>query len=141
MLSGMGSDGLKIRAEIDRESVRGLLLANGGGAVALLALLPVVLANNTPLARFVLIGLLTFHSGIFLAVLHNRLRRICSMVWERHEYNPPPGRLLRIPRTNYYLLRFREPTVCALSWLCMSLSLAAFLLGGIVVFVGGWLSL
>ncbi len=37
--------GLEIRAQIDTEVVKGLLLLNGGGAVALLALLPTVIGK------------------------------------------------------------------------------------------------
>ncbi len=50
--------GLEIRAQIDTEVVKGLLLLNGGGAVALLALLPAVIGKPgfEPLSRAILGG-------------------------------------------------------------------------------------
>ena len=46
----MVSEGLKIRAQIDSESVRHVMLVNGGGSVALIALLPNVLYTPLVLA-------------------------------------------------------------------------------------------
>lgn len=40
--------GLEIRAQIDSENVKGLLLINGGGAVALIAFLPAVIGKPEP---------------------------------------------------------------------------------------------
>jgi len=48
----MVSEGVKIRAQIDTESVRNVMLINGGGSVALLALLPAILGTPTFLGCF-----------------------------------------------------------------------------------------
>ena len=77
------SKGLEIRAQIDSEQVKGLLLINGGAAVALLAFLPTIFGkpNLGPLVDSVLWALGVFQVGIVMAVAHNRLRRVCSLLW------------------------------------------------------------
>ncbi len=101
--------GLEIRAQIDTENVKGLLLINGGGAIALLAFLPSVLgkAEYESLARAILWGLLIFQVGLVAAVIHNRLRRICSLTYERRQYRPPPCKFLG--------MKLREPCICHVS--------------------------
>ncbi len=125
------TNGLQIRAQIDSELVRGLLLINGGGAVALLALLPTIIdkPDFAPLSRAILYGLLAYLFGLTSAVLHNRLRRVCSLVFEAHEYKPPPGKILGIS--------VGRPTVCFVSVAFMWASLVCFLGGGFIVFFGG----
>ena len=90
------TEGLKIRAVIDGEVVKGLLLINGGGAVALLAFLQVVLGKPqyNALANAVLNGLMIFAFGLVFAIAHNRLRRLCSHKHDMHNYDPPGGKLL-----------------------------------------------
>lgn len=123
--------GLEIRAQIDTENVKGLLLINGGAAIALLAFLPAVIDKPefVALARAVLWSLLVFQLGLLFAIVHNRLRRVCSLEYEHHEYKPPQCTLLGF--------KLREPCVCMRSTLCMWLSVAAFGIGGINVFLGG----
>ena len=127
--------GLEIRAQIDTVNVKGLLLINGGAAVALLAFLPTVL--NKPgyesLARGNLWALLIFQAGLVAAVVHNRLRRICSLRHEQHKYQPPPCKL--------FGKTLREPCTCHGSILFMWLSVAAFVAGSVTVFFGGLHSL
>jgi hypothetical protein len=103
------ANGKEGRERIDTETVRALLLINGGGAVALLALLPSLLAKNefAFLAIAVLIGVLLFMCGLVCAVIHNQLRRECSRIYELHSMRPPPGKLFGIS--------LRQPTVCFLS--------------------------
>lgn len=129
------TEGLKIRSEIDAENVKGLLLINGGAAVALLAFLPHVLDKPEfePLARAILWGLLFFQAGLIFAVAHNRLRRKCSLVYEQHNYNPPSCEVLSF--------KLREPCICRASIVLMWLSVVAFCGGGITVFAGGLESL
>ena len=83
--------GLEIRAQIDTEVVKGLLLINGGGAIALLAFLPTILKEPKyeALTMAVLYALLCFLVGLFSAVIHNRLRRVCSLTYERYRMKPP----------------------------------------------------
>ena len=85
----MVSEGVKIRAQIDTESVRNVMLVNGGGSVALLALLPAVL--GTPLVSAVLATLAIWLIGLTLAVTHSVLRRKCMHVHEAHNMMPPAG--------------------------------------------------
>lgn len=129
------TDGLNIRAEIDAENVKGLLLINGGAAIALLAFLPHVLGKPeyVALARAILWGLVVFQAGLLFAVMHNRLRRKCSLVYEQHSYRPPPCEVLGH--------KLSEPCVCRASNIFMWLSVVAFCAGGATVFVGGLQSL
>lgn len=122
------TEGLKIRATIDADVVKGLLMINGGGAVALLAFLPVVLGESDykALANAVLWGLLIFPAGLVFAVIHNRLRRECSHVHDLHGYQPPPGKILGIT--------LKQPTVCWFSKFFMVLSLGAFIVAILVIF-------
>lgn len=123
------TSGLEIRAQIDTENVKGLLLINGGGAVALLAFFPAILGKPQfePLLRAVVWALLTFHVGIVGAVIHNRLRRVCSLHYERHRYSPPPCK--SIPSW-LKIERLKQPCVCLRSLLFMWLSVICFVSGG-----------
>lgn len=60
------ADGRETRAGIDSETVRGLLLINGGGAVALLAFLPGILQKPEfeSLARASIWGVFIFQLGL-----------------------------------------------------------------------------
>src|SRR6056297_900419 len=126
MASGSGgnpqglSDGAKIRAQIDAESVRAVLLINGGGSVALLALLPAVL--GTPLVTAVLGTLAVWLVGLAFAAIHSVLRRKCSLVHEHHAMRPPPGR----PRLG---IKPGKPWVCWWAWQLLYASIVAFLVG------------
>jgi len=122
--------GLEIRAQIDTENVKGLLLVNGGGAVALLAFLPYVLGRPgyEAIARAIIWSLGIYQIGLVSAVIHNRLRRICSLTYERHQYQPPVCKFLGF--------KLREPCVCHWSILFMGLSVIAFCLAGFLVFKG-----
>lgn len=128
------TSGLEIRAQIDTENLKGLLLVNGGGAVAFLTFLPTILGKPcyAPLAQAMLEGLLSCQLGLVFALVHNRLRRICSLTYEQHRYRPPPCRII-----SFYWLKSKEPCVCHASILFMWLSLGAFLLAGILVLIGG----
>ena len=121
------SKGVEIRSQIDTETVRALLLINGGGAVALLSLLPSILGKDgyDELAQAILVGLLLFMVGLTLAAIHNQLRRMCSLHYEQHAMRPPAGRLLG--------LSLRRPTVCFLSLAFMWLSISAFFFAGAYV--------
>jgi hypothetical protein len=120
----MISDGVKIRAQIDAESVRNVMLVNGGGSVALLALLPSVL--GTPLVIAVLCSLSIWLLGLTFAVIHSVLRRKCSLVFERHDMRPPPGcRKLGINPG--------RPWVCWWSRSCLNAAIVAFVLGGLTM--------
>jgi hypothetical protein len=124
------SEGVKTRAQIDTEVARGLLLANGGGAVALLAFLPTAFEKQAlrPLALPVLAALFIFHVGIVAALIHSHYRRRCSQIYDAYAFRPPPGKLFgRV---------LGEPTVCWASWKWMWASIVLFLMGGSTVFVG-----
>jgi hypothetical protein len=127
--------GLEIRAQIDTENVKGLLIVNGGAAVALLAFLPGILDKHDYefLARAILWALLVFQGGLIFAIIHNRLRRICSLRYEQYNYQPPACVVFGIKLT--------EPCVCRGSMIFMWLSVVAFAVGGFTVFLGGLTSL
>jgi hypothetical protein len=127
--------GLEIRAQIDAENAKGLLLINGGAAIALLAFLPAILDKTgyEVLTRGVLWALFALQFGLLLAVAHNSLRRTCSLEWERHGYKPPAWRFLR-----YEVVR---PRVCWVSDAALWLSVAAFIAAGVSVFACGLYSL
>ncbi len=133
----MTSKWVEIRAQIDTELVKGLLVINGGGSVALLAFLPVILGKPeyAPLAKAVLWGLLSFQVGLVSAVIHNRLMRVCSLEFEKHNYIPPPCKVFPIS-----LFKFKNdaPCVCRVSIIFMWSSILAFLLAGILVINGGF---
>jgi len=125
--------GLEIRAQIDSENAKGLLIINGGAAVALLAFLPSILGKSglESVARSILLALCVFLIGLTAAVIHNRLRRICSLEYESNGFKPMPCRFLPA-----WFLR-REPCVCTASTAFMWCSLIAFIAGGAIVAYGG----
>lgn len=120
----MVSEGVKIRAQIDTESVRNVMLVNGGGSVALLALLPTIL--GTQLVFAVLLTLAIWLFGLTLAVTHSVLRRKCSLVHEKYGMNPPSG----MPRLR---INPKQPWVCWWAWQCLYASIVTFLIGGILM--------
>jgi hypothetical protein len=67
------SKGVELRAQIDTETVKGLLAVNGGGAVAMMAFLPSILSKPEfwQLTQGILIALLLFPTGMLCALLHN----------------------------------------------------------------------
>ncbi|WP_162628876.1 hypothetical protein [Marinobacter bohaiensis] len=79
------ASGREIRSNIDTENVKGLLLINGGGAIALLAFLPSILGieEYRDLVRAVVWGIMGFQVGLVTAVMHNFWRRRCSLAWEQ----------------------------------------------------------
>lgn len=122
----MTSEGVKIRAQIDSESVRNVMIVNGGGSVALIALLPNIL--YTPLVLAVLLTLSAWLIGLTLAVVHSVLRRKCSLVFEQNNMDPPAGE----PR---FGIKPKEPWVCWWSLKTMYASIAAFVVGGAIMVV------
>ena len=112
------------RAEIDNLTVKSLLTINGGGAVAILAFLPVVFEERglEGLFPWILGSLLALIVGLGLAVLHNHLRRRCS---EAHQFSAPDRR----KDDNF--------PVCLWSWRAMRVSGGCFVLAGLLVVLGG----
>jgi hypothetical protein len=125
------ADQVGVRAQTDTESMRGLLVANGGGAVALLAALTAILDRDgyEPLAKAMLIGLFVMMLGVVLAVVHNHFRRLCSLEYQVHNMNPPNGTI--------FGMQLWAPTVCCVSIVCMWLSVATFLAAGSYVAISG----
>lgn len=131
--------GKNARLQIDSETVRALLIVNGGGAVALLALLPSIIdtAVYRPLVYGALIALLSFVIGLLSAVLHSHLRRRCDLAYERAQSNSP-----NVPLPcQFFGMTFREPCVCEASKFFMWLSISAFGLGGLAVVISGFIAL
>jgi uncharacterized membrane protein len=118
------ASGIDRRAQMDAETVKALLLINGGGAVALLSFFTAIVGKpgHESLARSVLFAVVGMMLGLVFAVLHNHYRRKCSLHHERHNYKPPAGTL--------FGYRLSRPRVCWLSLAFMRASLIAFLLSG-----------
>jgi hypothetical protein len=132
---------METRSKMDQEGIRGLLVINGGGAVALLALFQALLDKpGTEAFRApVLWGLACFLLGMVAAVVHNRLARECSLEWEIADSSSPQGFSEGCPRRWIAWLSPRpEPCVCCFSQAAMWLSLGLFIVGGGVVLVGGF---
>jgi hypothetical protein len=123
--------GIERRSQIDTETFKALLLINGGGAVALLSILASILEkdNLKSLARAILVGLLILMAGLASAIIHNHLRRRCSLIYEQHQMNPPKGQVLGIS--------LPSPTVCFFSWLFMWGSVLAFVSAGALIAIVG----
>jgi len=123
------ADGRETRAKIDSETVRGLLLINGGGAVALLAFLPGVIQKPEleELARAIIWSVFIFQFGLVFAVVYNRLRRLCSLEYSRKE----------LKKCVLFKRQLEQPCVCHWSITFMWASILAFLLAGVIVLLAG----
>ena len=121
------ASGVEIRAAIDTENLIGLLLINGGGAVALLAFLPIILGKDgyRILVRAVVWGLLCFQIGLISAVIHNHLRRRCSLAREAKK-----------PKFTFRGKSLFEPCICYWSHEFMFVSAVGFVIAGVVIFFG-----
>jgi hypothetical protein len=73
------SNGVNSRALIDTETVKGLLLINSGGAVALLSVFSALVGKEgfDPLLSSVLWAVAGMMVGLVCAILHNHYRRMC----------------------------------------------------------------
>jgi len=123
--------GLEIRAQIDAETAKALLFINGGGVVAMLALVPAFLTHPgwERIAWAILWGVLILTFGLLFAVLHNLCQRRCSLVYQQNQMNPP--------RWTFIGIRFSEPRACVFSKVWLGLSLAAFVSAGFFVTIYG----
>lgn len=121
------SGSVERRAQIDTETYKGLLVINGGGAVALLSFLAAILnrPNVSPLVHAALFGVVVLTFGLVFAVVHNYLRRHCDLTYELHSMRPPKGQL--------FGFKLPEPTVCFCSRTCMWLSLGSFAVACLIV--------
>ena len=118
------TSGVERRSQIDTETVKALLLINGGGAIALLTTFSQIIGKSgyEKLAPAILIAILFLIFGLMCAVVHNRLRRMCSLHYEHHNMRPPRGRL--------FGFELWEPTICSISTVFLWLSVAAFIFAG-----------
>jgi hypothetical protein len=121
------ADGHEIRAQIDTEQVRALQVINGGSAAGLMTLLPRVMESPElyPLAFSMVIAIGFVGCGLFATLVHNRLRRKCSLEYAKKEER-------RQPPTESRLLKAcasvpDEPRVCTISVIWMWSSMLLFL--------------
>ncbi|MFA4992649.1 MAG: hypothetical protein WC571_01635 [Candidatus Omnitrophota bacterium] len=121
-------DEKEIRAQIDTENVKGLLLINGGGSVALLAFLPSILdkPKYEILTVAILWGLFLFQIGLAATLIHNHLRRRCSLAYQ-----------CNIPKVKFMGFGLAEPWICHFSYIFMIISYICFISAGILIFQGG----
>jgi hypothetical protein len=127
------TSGMETRAQMDTENFKALLVLNGGGALALLTLLQFVLGNPAYRAmnRPIVLALALLSTGLVCAFVYNRLRRKCSLEYERYGLGSPA----ELPNPCGRFLRFNleEPCVCHVSIAFMWVSLAFFVLAVVVV--------
>lgn len=116
-----------LRADMDKDVSRGLMIINGGAAVSLLAFLQSIAKESSlhGISPYILSALLTFSIGLFLAVLHTHFRRRCTEL----SYGFSGGMELLIQ------------TPCLIAVASMIGSFILFLVGVIIVFTGGMLHL
>ena len=117
-------NGVDRRAIIDTETFKGLLIINGGGAVAMLGFLSTIIDRPgfQQLSRAILWSVILLALGLAAAVAHNHFRRRCSSLYERYRKDnrePPKGKLLGVA--------LWAPTVCSVEQVLMWLSLGAFI--------------
>lgn len=125
------SNGVDRRAQIDIETVKGLLLVNGGGAVALLSVFSALVGREglEPLLSAVLWAVFGMMLGSVCAIFHNHYRRKCSLHYELHKMSPPRGSFLGVP--------LPEPGVCFVGTLFLWASVICFTsAGGYVAYTG-----
>ena len=127
------SKGLEIRAAIDTETVKALQVLNGGAAAGLMTLLPLIVEK--PDLKYLAVGavrgLIFTAAGLVLAVIHNRLRRKCSLEYDK--FSADRERPCRWVPTWMHSVP-NEPCICTRSVAAMWLSLAAFVVAaGFVV--------
>jgi hypothetical protein len=116
---------------MDVETLRGLLIANGGGAVALLAALSGTLdrPGYEPLAYAMLVGIVVFMFGVVLAILFNYFRRQCLQQQDQLVLQTPPPKVLG--------LKLRAPGACIVCQACLYLALLCFIGTGAYVAIAG----
>jgi hypothetical protein len=129
---------VEVRAGIDTETVKALQLINGGLAAGLVTMLPSVIRdpNFRELGSLMVVGIMCAVAGLVAAVIHNRLRRKCSLEYtkERSRRRPPfKLKLLVLCQTQP-----GEPHVCTTSIIWMWASLLLFVLGAVSVGAGFW---
>lgn len=128
-------DGVNQRVQIDTETVKALLLINGGGIIALLTFLPSIIGKvgYEGLVYSTFIGVMLLIIGLACAVIHNRLRRKCSLLYNQHKWTPPFG--------DIFGFKLNEPTVCFMSICFMWASIISFFAAGTLVAISGIIAL
>jgi hypothetical protein len=108
--------GLEIRAGIDQENIRALLLIHGGASIALLAFLPVALRDIRLLVPYALLALGSYQIGLVLALLSTVFRRKCSLNYEGKS-------------TDAEKLEAEQSGACRATWGLLWASIAVFPIG------------
>jgi len=118
------SNGVDRRAQMDIETSKGLLLINGGGAVALLSVFSALVGKEgfEPLLSAVLLSVFGMMGGLVCAIFHNYFRRKCSLHYELHKMAPPGGSFFGVP--------LPEPGVCFVGTLFLCVSVTCFMSAG-----------
>lgn len=130
------ADGVDIRAQIDTETVRSLLLVNGGFAGGLATLISPTLENPqlNALALGMVVAITVSGIGLFSATVHNRCRRKCSLEYDRGSTRAQPCKLPRA--LEFIRSTLKEPCICTRSVVYMWISLACFCLALASVAIG-----
>jgi hypothetical protein len=121
-----GGGGGAQRNQMDVETLRGLLIANGGGAVALLIAVSSLLdrPGYESLVYAMLIGIVVFMLGVVLAILFNFARR---------QFLAQADQLVARSPTKILGITLRAPGSGVAYQLCLYLSLLCFIGTGVYV--------
>ncbi|MBB3066008.1 hypothetical protein [Limibacillus halophilus] len=124
--------GYKLRADMDAQLGKLLLLINGGGAATIATLLTDTIREETltVLNIAAVLALTCFLSGIVLNAFHQRWRRECNLAYDAEEKSSPPLAAQVAAGTA------SEPEVCIRNRRALWASLWAFASGGAAILVG-----
>ena len=121
------SKGVEIRAQMDLEVAKALILINGAGIIAILTFLQSTFESvrYASFAKPAIIGVAILVVGLLTALLYIRFGRICSLKYEQQSMRPPAS----------YLFGFDlgRPMPCAISAVMVYVSLGSFCLASAVV--------
>jgi hypothetical protein len=124
------AEGVELRAQMDIETFKGLLVINGGGAVALLTFFAAILTKDSlytrALAPAILWALMTMVFGLGFAIAHNFFRRRCSLAHDQRNVRRLQQRLQN-PQQSLQEDEASQPTVCTFAWSFLWCSLACFM--------------
>jgi hypothetical protein len=126
------SKGVEIRAQMDIEFGKALVLTNGAGIIALLTFLSSIfeVPRYASLARPAIGGVLLLVAGLLTALYYIRFSRECSLVYEQHGMRTPPGTLFGIQLT--------RPRSCTISAFMAHASCLAFCAAALLIAFSWW---
>jgi len=121
------SKGVELRANMDLEIARALILINGAGIIAILAFLQstVEWVRYASFAKPAIVGIAFLVLGLLTSLLYIRFGRVCSLKYEQHAMRPPSSSLFGFD--------LGRPMPCAISAIMVYVSLISFCSASAVV--------